>query len=309
MFMLLGVDIGGTKCALCVGGADGKTETKVRFETTDCETTVQTILAHARALAEAYPLTACGVSCGGPLDEEAGVILSPPNLPGWDHVEIRRLLEEATGLPVRVRNDANAGALAEWRYGAGKGTRHMVFMTFGTGLGAGLILNGQLYAGACGLGGELGHIRLAETGPAGYGKCGSFEGFCSGSGLYELGRALGREARQRGEAVPWMTDDFTVRDMAEAARAGDQTAKAAFDLCGKKLGQGLAIVADLLNPEVAVIGSVFARCEDLLRKPMEEELKKEALPGATKAMRVVPASLGESIGDMAALAVAGEAEA
>lgn len=199
--------------------------------------------------------------------------------------------------------------MAEWYFGAGKGTKNMVFMTFGTGLGAGLILNGKLYSGTNGNAGELGHIRLGETGPSGYGKCGSFEGFCSGSGLKEIGRAFAREAIQRGETVPWIgenIDDFEVKDMADAARKGDEIALKAFELCGTKLGVGLSMVIDLLNPEKIIIGSVYARCEDLLKPYMEKVLNIEALKPALKVCKVVPPLLGENIGDVAALAVAKE---
>lgn len=306
--MLLGIDIGGTKCALVVGTEDGTVTEKIKFATTTVTETVESLLANAQSLAAKYPLTACGVSCGGPLDEGAGIILSPPNLPGWDRIEIKRLLEEALHIPVNVRNDANACAMAEYYFGAGKGCRNMVFMTFGTGLGAGLILDGRLYAGTNGNAGELGHIRLADFGPAGYGKCGSFEGFCSGSGLRELGRALVREALQRGEKTFVSSpDEVTVPAMAEAARQGDRVALAAFDTCGRMLGKGLAVVLDLLNPEKVVIGSVFARCEDLLRPAMEAVLCAEALPGTQAVCAVVPAGTGEAIGDLAALAAAKEA--
>lgn len=142
-----------------------------------------------------------GISCGGPLDSKTGVILSPPNLPGWDHIEITRHFTETLGVPARLINDANASALAEWKYGAGVGTQNMIFLTFGTGLGAGLVLNGALFEGTNGMAGEIGHMRLAAFGPSGYGKCGSFEGFCSGAGIAELARGFARETLQRGEKV------------------------------------------------------------------------------------------------------------
>ena len=305
--MLIGVDIGGTKCAVTLGDDQGNVIEKIRFQTTTKDETVKNIAENAKKLKEKGTVTACGISCGGPLDEETGVILSPPNLPGWDRVPIKKILEEALNVPCQVRNDANACAVAEWKFGAGRGTKNMIFLTFGTGLGAGLILNGRLYAGTNGFAGELGHIRLAELGPAGYGKCGSFEGFCSGSGLKELGWMLGREALQQGTNVPWAKNGYesvSVAAMAEAARGGDEIAKRVFTLCGEMLGKGLAMVIDLLNPEKIVIGSVYARCEDLLAPAMNAVLAREALPMANAVCTVVPAGLGEKIGDAAALAVA-----
>src|SRR5690606_15592063 len=131
-------------------------------------------------------LAAIGISCGGPLDSRRGVILSPPNLPGWDRIPVVEVFQQAFKVPVALQNDANAGALAEWLWGAGRGSHNMIFLTFGTGMGAGLILNGQLYSGTNDLAGEVGHIRLAPDGPVGYGKAGSFEGFCSGGGIKQL---------------------------------------------------------------------------------------------------------------------------
>ncbi len=307
--MFLGVDIGGTKCAVTLGDDNGNVIEKERFLTTSVSETIENIIFYAKKLSQDKNILSAGVSCGGPLDEEKGIILSPPNLPGWDEIHIKEKLEEALNIPCGVRNDANACAMAEWYFGAGKGTKNMVFMTFGTGLGAGLILNSKLYSGTNGNAGELGHIRLGETGPSGYGKCGSFEGFCSGSGLKEIGRAFAREAIQRGETVPWIKeniDDFEVKDMADAARKGDEIALKAFELCGTKLGVGLSMVIDLLNPEKIIIGSVYARCEDLLKPYMEKVLNIEALKPALKVCKVVPPLLGENIGDVAALAVAKE---
>ena len=187
---LLGIDIGGTKCAVIYGvDTDGVLEIadKVRFETTKVDETVARILTEVKAMAGRHGLDgsntkAVGISCGGPLDSRTGVVQSPPNLPGWDNIPIVKLVEEATGIRAALQNDANACALAEWKYGAGRGTRNMVFLTFGTGMGAGLVLDGKLYAGTNDNGGEVGHIRLSDFGPVGYGKAGSFEGFASGSG-------------------------------------------------------------------------------------------------------------------------------
>lgn len=301
-----GIDIGGTKCAVVFGTKEGKIVEKISFPTGKKDATLQAIFA---ALDDRRNFASVGVSCGGPLDEKNGVILSPPNLPGWDAVPLKAMLEENFGVPAGLRNDANACAMAEWRFGAGKGTQNMLFLTFGTGLGAGIICNGRLYSGANGFAGELGHIRLQKFGPAGYGKIGSFEGFCSGGGLAELGKMLAREALQRGEKPLCCregVEKITAASLAQAARAGDDCAKEAFTVCGRQLGKGLAIVLDLLNPELILIGSVFARCRDLLEEPMREVLRQEALPQTFAACRIDVPALGENIGDAAALAVAAE---
>ncbi len=307
--MLLGVDIGGTKCAVCLGEDDGTIIEKIKFPTTNVADTINNICRIAKDIQNKYPsVEACGVSCGGPLDENKGIIQSPPNLPGWDNIQIKKILEDLLGVPCAVRNDANACAVAEWHFGNGKGTKNMIFMTFGTGLGAGVIINGKLYSGTNGFAGELGHIRLACTGPVGYGKEGSFEGFCSGGGLSQLGRDCAQKAIAAGKTVPWYNGSLPdVKEMACAAREGDETALKVFETSGSMLGRGLAIVIDLLNPEKIIIGSIFARCGDLLTKHMYRILEREALPQALAKCEITTPALGEFIGDAAALAVAKEA--
>lgn len=304
--LFLGLDIGGTKCAVVLGDREGNVLRKERFDTTTVKETLENLFAIASRM-EGY--VAVGISCGGPLDSKRGIILSPPNLPGWDEIEIVRMAEDRLGVPAFLCNDANAGAIAEWRFGAGQGCRNMVFMTFGTGLGAGFILDGRLYAGTNDYAGEVGHVRLAKSGPVGYGKEGSFEGFCSGSGIAQLAKTAAKEALARGESPrycnsPALLESVNAKTVAEAAREGDATAREVFRRCGEMLGRGCAMLVDFINPERIVIGSVFARCEDLLRGPMEEILEREALSGALEVCRIVPAALGERIGDVAALSVA-----
>ena len=311
---LLGVDIGGTKCAVTYGcGTDGHLDIldKERFATTTCQETVENLIQALHRVMERNGLEArdvygMGISCGGPLDSRTGVVMSPPNLPGWDNIPIVKLLSEATGVRAGLHNDANACALAEWTFGAGKGTRNMAFLTFGTGLGAGLILDGKLYAGTNDNAGELGHIRLSPFGPVGYGKAGSFEGFCSGGGIRQLAQSAIKEKLQMGGIVPWCPDVETVtaKDVAEAMAAGDPLATEIFTTSARYLGIGLSILIDIINPEKIVIGSIYTRNEEMMRPIMWEMIQKEALPLAAKACEVVPAALGEAIGDYAALSIA-----
>lgn len=306
--MLVGVDIGGTKCAVTLADEKGTVIKKVRFKTEDCRRTTERITELAAEFSKGGRPDAVGISCGGPLDSKRGIILSPPNLPGWDNVNITQMLQTATGAPAFLCNDANACALAEWKYGAGKGTRNMIFLTFGTGMGAGLILDGRLYEGKCGMAGEAGHIRLCTKGPPGYGKRGSFEGFCSGGGIAELGKSLVRAEYKDGGTVGFCTEDeiplLDAKKIAEAAYGGNALALKIYDISAQRLGSALSILMDILNPELIVIGSIFARCESLFREKMEEVIKREALPQCRSVCKVVPSQLGESIGDLAALAVA-----
>jgi len=311
---LLGFDIGGTKCAAILGSVEsgnfsiaGKSvfATKDFPSPYDC---IENFSIEAEKLLKQFPQAnpqAIGISCGGPLDSKKGIILSPPNLPGWDEIPICEILQKRFQIPVRLCNDADACAVAEWKFGAGKGAENMAFLTFGTGLGAGLILNGQLYSGSCGMAGECGHIRLAPEGPAGYGKAGSFEGFCSGGGIAQLGKIYAKEHLPLSWCkTPEDIGKITAKSIAEAANDGDAGALAVYAESGRRLGYGLSILIDLLNLERIVIGSVFQRSENLLRPEMERVLKEEALPLSLSACQIVPAALGDSIGDIAALSVA-----
>jgi glucokinase len=234
--------------------------------------------------------------------------MSPPNLVGWDNIPIVRLVEDRVHISAHLQNDANACAYAEWKYGAGKGTRDMVFLTMGTGLGAGLIIDGRLYSGANDNAGEAGHISLSDFGPVGYGKRGSFEGFASGGGIAQIAQTIAKEHIQRGEKISWIKDNdifgITAKDVSEAAKGGDELAIEVFELSGEYLGRGLSILIDIINPELIVIGSMYVRCEQLLKPSMEKAINRYALSNAAKVCRVVPALLGEKIGDIAALSLA-----
>jgi len=312
--LILGFDIGGTKCAVITAEWDGNNIKLLKKEKCPTEKglaptqIIDKLISLADSILDRKP-EAIGISCGGPLDSKKGIIMSPPNLPGWDKVEIVKQIESHYGVPTHLQNDANACAVAEWKFGAGRGCRNVVFMTFGTGLGAGLILDGKLYSGTNDNAGELGHIRLSDFGPVGYGKAGSFEGFCSGGGIAQLGYMLALEKAQMGEYPMYFKrgyskDDITAKTIADAADKGDETALEVYRICGEYLGKGLSIVIDLLNPEVIVIGSVFARSHNLLWEPAKKVIEKEALSLASGCCRVVPAQLSEQIGDYAAIATA-----
>ena len=293
---ILGFDIGGTKCAVVTALWDGKEIKLLKKKKcpTDRELTptemIDKLIAMADGILECKP-DAVGISCGGPLDSKKGIIMSPPNLPGWDNIGIVKQIELHYGVPVHLQNDANACAVAEWKFGAG------------------LIIGGKLYSGTNDNAGELGHIRLDKFGPVGYGKVGSFEGFCSGGGLAQLGYMKAIEKAQSGEYPMYFKKGMTVADVtaktiADAADQGDETAIEVYRICGEYLGKGLSVIIDLLNPEVIVIGSIFARSKNRLWEPAKKVIEKEALSLSANCCRVVPAELGEHIGDYAAVAAA-----
>lgn len=311
----MGLDIGGTKCSVVVGDASFAIKGKVVFDTRT-ERGYQAILSefgkHMRSLLDKYTgcnLKRIGISCGGPLDSGKGMIYSPPNLPGWDNVPITKIIRSEFGVETALQNDANACALAEWLMGAGKGTSNMIFLTFGTGMGGGLILNGRLYSGTNDLGGEVGHIRLAKTGPVGFGKAGSFEGFCSGGGIAQLAKSIVLEKLENNRQVgfcpsPELVSGIDAKMIALAAHAGDPVAHEIIRISAEYLGRGLALLIDILNPECIVIGSIYARNEMLFKPIMEKVLKEEAIPASLEVCTIKPALLGDSIGDYAALCVA-----
>ena len=321
MHNLIGLDIGGTKCAVILGRIEREDSLtlldKLVYRTLDSpgpdhmipvlQKGIEQILLKNGLTAE--DLSGIGISCGGPLDSKTGVILSPPNLPGWDHVHIIDRFQEKFGKPTAIQNDANACALAEWKFGAGMGYRNIIFLTFGTGMGAGLILDGKLYAGTNDNAGEVGHIRLDSFGPVGYGKAGSFEGFCSGGGIAQLGKIRAMERLQMGQRVSFCAgvneiDTITAKIVAEAAVKGDPVAIEIYRECGAYLGKGLSILIDILNPELIILGTIFVRSRQLLQHELDKNIAIEALPLARKVCKIVPAALDEKIGDYASLSVA-----
>ncbi|HET7628036.1 MAG TPA: ROK family protein [Bacillales bacterium] len=316
MTTIAGIDIGGTKCAVSLGrlrGADVEIFAKERFPTPAApEEAVAQMLAALEKLVDAHPgaaVAAIGISCGNPLDSRRGLILSPPNLPGWDAVDIVSPFRDRYGVPVALQNDANACALAEWKWGAGRGCRNVVFLTFGTGMGAGLILNGALYAGTNDYAGEAGHVRLEAFGPSGYGKNGSFEGFCSGGGIARYAQLKAEAALQMGERPSFCADvselgAVTAQAVGDAAQAGDLLAVEIYEDVGRYLGKGLAVIVDLLNPEKVIIGSIYGRQQAILEPAALETLRREALPQAMAVCEIVPGELGERIGDYGCLSVA-----
>lgn len=313
--LLAGIDIGGTKCAVTLGTIDGEQVRildKRRFDTPSTpEETLQRFTDDLRSMLAAHsmPLGAIGVSCGSPLDSRKGVILSPPNLPGWDDITVVDYFQKAFHVPAALQNDANAGALAEWLWGAGRGFQNVIFLTMGTGMGAGLILDGRLYTGTNDLAGEVGHVRLANDGPVGYGKVGSFEGFCSGGGIGRLAAAHAKALIDAGTPPAFCPtrDDLpqiSAKMVAEAANAGDPVALEIYDIVARYLGIGLSMLIDILNPQRIIIGSIYLRQRALLEATMQAILRQEALSLSLSVCEIVPSGLGESIGDYAALAIA-----
>ncbi|MDH3251899.1 MAG: ROK family protein [Ignavibacteria bacterium] len=298
--MIIGLDIGGTKTATVIGSENGEIHWRRQFPTMP-ERGFEAVFGEVtQAVQEAQrsaknPVRAISVSIGGPLDSLNGIVYSPPNLPGWDAIPLKQLLQDRTGLPVYIEHDGNAGALAEFFFGAGKGFRNIIFVTMGTGFGAGLILDGKLYRGTSNVAGEVGHIRIAEHGPLCYGKAGSLEGYGSGTGIAKLAHMMYPEIW--GESA-------TAADVHEQFAAGSAEAMAVLDRAAMYLGRGFAILADILNPERIILGGIGMRMVDGLVMPAKRIFYQEVLRDAGSVCEIVPAALGETIGDVASLCAA-----
>ncbi len=238
-------------------------------------------------------------SLPGPLKIEEGVLLDPPNLPGWHGARVKdKLAELFPALPVFAEHDGNAGALAEFHFGAGagrRGLRHLIFLTCGTGMGAGLIVNGRIVHGASDTAGEVGHVRLADDGPPLYGKAGSWEGLSSGAGMVVLASRMFPSRWSR--ATP-------IRELVGAMLDDDEDALAVATEAGRWLGRGIAALVDTLNPQLIVLGALAVVLGHRLLEPARRALAEEALPRAVAACEVVPAALGARVGDTASLMAA-----
>jgi glucokinase len=313
----IGVDIGGTKTAVVISSEPPAMLARIEFPTLPNQGPERAIGIIKQSIHQVIAssglgkssIAGIGVSCGGPLDQVAGVIKAPPNLATWVDVPITAILQREFGIECRMENDANAGAVAEHRFGAGHGTRHMIFLTMGTGLGAGIITDGRLLSGASGQAGEIGHVRLSSTGPIGYHKAGSVEGWASGGGMAQVAHQEVLAAIKRGEATALsgkLHDNgaLTAKDVADAAHQGDELARRIIESTGTRLGEALAILVDLFNPERIVIGGLAMRLGERLLQPARLAMAREALADSAKICQVVPALLGEKIGDVAAICVA-----
>jgi len=299
----IGFDIGGTKCAVSLGEWDNR-EIKIleRKEVATKNSPYDTLDALAPFVDEwrkTFEVKGAGISCGGPLDSEKGIIISTPNLSKeWYGFEIVEYIKSRFQLKAKLENDANASAVAEWKFGAGRGAKNVIFMTFGTGLGAGLILDGKLYSGTNGNAGEVGHIRLENEGPIGYNKVGSAEGFCSGNGIKRLAQI---RASEKGMQID---DTITAKTIFEKARKGEEFYLSIVRESAEKFSRVLSILIDLFNPEVIVAGGVFMRNYDLFMPIVTPIVQRESLTDSYKICKILPAEIGENIGDYATLAIA-----
>ena len=309
-----GVDLGGTKLLVIVADGTGAITGKVRVPTLaklGPEHVIDRITeAVAEAVAEAggvpTDIASCGVAAPGPIDADDGVVTDPPNLPGWHNVPLAKRLRERLGAPVRLENDANCGAVGEHRFGAGRGFQHMVYVTASTGIGGGIIVGDELYVGASGAAGELGHMGVAASGPAcGAGHPGCLEAYAAGAGIaaraqdaLDAGR-LERTARMAEHNPPLSAETVYL-----AAQQGEAEAAAIIESAGRYFGMGLASIINAFNPQAIVIGGGLTNMGDAYLGPAIETARARSFPQSFMDVRIVEWELGEEGTALGAMRVA-----
>ena len=311
---VIGIDIGGTKLATVVADKDGNILQKVR-KPTESEKgpnhAVQLLLGMVNEVLDLGGLrrediSGIGVSCGGPLDTKTGIIYSPPNLPGWDALPLKEMIESEFHIPTIIENDANASALAEARFGGGRGYDYVLYMTMSTGIGGGIVANGEIYHGANDCAGEVGHQILLPDGPlCGCGQHGCLEALCSGPSIAR--RAQEATANQPETRILALADGQIDRVRSEhvlqAARDGDALAIALVEKTAYYMGWGIANLVNILNPQIVLLGTIAVAAGDLLLDPIRRTVTEMAMQRPREAVKIMPAELGDSIGDLAAISL------
>ena len=290
---VIGVDVGGTKIAAGIVTRDGKLEARTErpTPTESEEAVVEGLLGVVAELFAKGEIASIGLGVPATVDQRSGSAISAVNIPFTD-VPLRSLMKERFGVPCGVDNDANAAAIAEWQVGAGKGTRYMVMLTLGTGVGGGVILDGRPFRGSSGAASELGHMVIAHDGR----PC---QGNCTGRGHIE--------AYATGLAAAADYGDDTHALIARAGE-GDERALEVLDAIGRRLGSALGTLVNVFDPELIVIGGGFGEAaDDFLLEPAREVMRREALPPGRDRVQVVPAALGPAAGVVGAAFVAFEA--
>jgi len=250
---------------------------------------------------------AVGVSFGGPVDAATGRVITCHHLPGWDDVPLREWVEEAFNAPAAVENDANAGALGEWRFGAGRGCDDLLYITVSTGIGGGLILDGRLRHGLNSLAGEIGHMIVEPGGPVcTCGRRGCLEALAAGPAIARRARELLKAEPQRGQVLRRLAggdlESITSKMVSQAAAAGDEVAQQALDEAARALGLGIANAATLLNPKLVVLGGGVIKAGERFLSVVRTVAQKQALQGIE--VRIVEAALGDDAPLWGAIALA-----
>ena len=311
----LGIDVGGTKLAMAVGGADCVPLESLRRpigSTGDWRSDLDHMIEDARRLLEdarkkgAAPLERIGVSVPGPVDPVRGILINPPNLPGWSNVPIAERMREALGVETRIESDANAAALAEWRFGAGRGSRHLIYLTMSTGVGGGLILDGRIHRGAFGAAGEVGHAPIESPGLAcACGLHGCLEAYVGGNAWRDRLRVITPAGSRVLELAGGDRESIRPEHLVESAREGDEFALGELSRWLDDLARGIVPLVMTLEPDRIVLGTIAtAAGETLCFEPLRERVAARLWPHQAARLEIVPATLGLELPFRAGLVVA-----
>jgi glucokinase len=299
---VVGIDLGGTQLRVAVADDRGRVRTIVRRPTEAARGQRHVIGRIVTTVADALQengtkprqVAALGIGLPGPVDPAAGIVISPANLPGFRNVPLNRILTEATKIRSYLHHDAHLAALGEHRRGAARNTSDLIYMTVSTGIGAGLLLRGELYAGAHGIAGEIGHIVVQRDGPrCRCGNNGCVEAIASGTGIAHAARTM---AAEEPDSLLHEVANPSAADVVRAARAGDELARQILETAGAYLGIALGTLINLFNPEVIVLGGSVLKAGALLRKPMRRSMMESSWAASRKGLRIVPPALGDDVG-------------
>jgi glucokinase len=302
---VVGLDLGGTQIRTCLARPEGSILRQARELTRASRGPSDVLKRIQRTISEvldgvdvACQVSGIGIAAPGPLDPQDGVLLSPPNLPGWDRIPLRDIMQDAFGVPVFVNNDANLAALAEYRLGAGQGSSDMVYLTISTGLGAGIICAGKLLMGAHGFAGEPGHATIQPDGErCSCGNVGCLEGLSAGPAIARHARRLleqGSASVLSGMASPG--SDLTAEMVGKAAGAGDAVALQAVSVAAHYLAIGVLNLIHIFDPEIVVLGGGVTKLGPLLFEPVRAWVRDHAMTVLQGRTPIVPAALGEEVG-------------
>ena len=307
---VVGVDFGATHLSVLVADISARILEEVELginiqdgpEACLAEANRQVRKAVANAGLELKDILAVGLGVPGPIVSEAGMVVSPPLMPGWDRYPIRDTLEKKWGCPVSVNNDAELGALGEWAFGAGRGEHNLAYIKVGTGIGAGLLLEGQIYRGVTGSAGEIGHLTMDENGPmCTCGNQGCLEAIAGGRAIAQQGQEAARKGVRTQLSRLTPVENITARDVASAARKGDLASQQILARAGAHIGIAIAGLVNLFNPGMVIIGGGVAQTGDILLEPMRHAVERRSLPAATRIVRITTAMLGRRSSSMGAV--------
>jgi glucokinase len=315
---VLALDIGGTTIRFALVSMEGKVLARKRLPTMAEEgptPMINRMLSAMKGLLKSHKvdpsrLHSISIATAGVIDADNGIITSSPNLPGWTNIPLRNTVETTHGISTFLLNDANAAALGEHRFGAGKGSANLFYITVSTGIGGGIIVDNNLYFGTSGGAGEIGHMTIDVNGPAC--KCGSngcLETLASGTAVARdaINRIKNGEKSSLAESRDSI-ENITAKDVGQAARKGDALALAVISRAAYYLGVGLANVVNILNPELIIVGGGLSKMGDLLLEPAREVVQERAFRLPAQAVRIVPSQLGDDAGVLGAAVFARQAK-